>query len=241
MPFTFSHPAAVLPFAFLPREWYSLTGLVVGSMAPDFEYFLRMRVESNYSHTIGGLFWFDLPLGLLLVFVFHSIVRDSMIDNLPTVLRSRLICYKGFDFNAYFRRKWMVVVASVLVGAASHLLWDSFTHEGGFFVDAIPSLSSAVQIKGWQIPIYKLLQHFSTIVGGALIALAVRRLPSGGGAGGQASSRYWVVVFGVTVTIVAIRLLSGSDYRLYGHVIVTGIAAFVVALVLTPLVRCSNS
>lgn len=27
MPFTFSHPAIVLPLTFLPRQWFSLTGL----------------------------------------------------------------------------------------------------------------------------------------------------------------------------------------------------------------------
>ena len=48
MPFTFSHPAAVLPLRLLPRHWFSLTGLVIGSMVPDFEYFLRsMRLTVN--------------------------------------------------------------------------------------------------------------------------------------------------------------------------------------------------
>ncbi|WP_345159867.1 DUF4184 family protein [Pontibacter saemangeumensis] len=240
MPFTFSHPAAVLPFTFLPRKWYSLTGLVVGSMTPDFEYFLRMRVESNYSHTVGGLFWFDLPLGLLLAFIFHNVARDSLFDNQPVIIKSRLIRYKSFDFNAHFRRNWFVVIVSVLIGAASHLLWDSFTHEHGFLVNAIPSLSSTMQVMSWQLPVYKILQHASTLVGGALVALAVWRLPSGGGAGGQASSTYWGVVVGLTVTIMAIRLLSGLDYRLYGHMVVTGISAFCMALILTPLVRRSN-
>lgn len=29
MSFTFSHPAIVLPLTFLPRQWFSLTGLVI--------------------------------------------------------------------------------------------------------------------------------------------------------------------------------------------------------------------
>ncbi|WP_443147249.1 DUF4184 family protein [Pedobacter sp. GR22-6] len=32
-----------------------------GSLTPDFEYFLRMEVQSNFSHTILGIFW--LPNG----------------------------------------------------------------------------------------------------------------------------------------------------------------------------------
>ncbi|WP_113654854.1 DUF4184 family protein, partial [Pedobacter namyangjuensis] len=30
MPFTFSHPAIVLPLTYLPKKWFSLTGLVIG-------------------------------------------------------------------------------------------------------------------------------------------------------------------------------------------------------------------
>lgn len=52
MPFTFSHPSIVLPLTYLPKKWISLTGIVIGSLTPDFEYFLRMKIQSTYSHTI---------------------------------------------------------------------------------------------------------------------------------------------------------------------------------------------
>lgn len=47
MSFTFSHPAIVSPLNYFPNKWFSLTGLVIGSLTPDFEYFLRMRIKSN--------------------------------------------------------------------------------------------------------------------------------------------------------------------------------------------------
>lgn len=83
MPFTFSHPAIVLPLAFLPKKIISITGLIIGSLTPDFEYFIRMKLSSEYSHTISGVFLFDLPLGIILTFLFHGIVRNKLIDNLP--------------------------------------------------------------------------------------------------------------------------------------------------------------
>lgn len=119
MPFTASHPAIVLPLTFLPRRWYSLTGLVVGSMTPDFEYFLRMRLKSTYSHTFGGLFWFDLPLGLLLALLFHVWVRNPLFDNLPMSLKSRFSPFKTFDWKRHLKDHWMVAVVSILVGSAS--------------------------------------------------------------------------------------------------------------------------
>src|SRR5690625_7567658 len=99
MPFTFSHPAIVLPLTFLPRQWFSLTGLVIGSLTPDFEYFLRMRIKSNYSHTIDGLVWFDVPLGRSLPFIFHNIDGERSFANLPTVIKQKLSAIQPLEHN----------------------------------------------------------------------------------------------------------------------------------------------
>ncbi|MDN3635772.1 DUF4184 family protein [Neolewinella lacunae] len=133
MPFTFAHPAVVLPFAYLPKRWCSMTGLIIGSLTPDFEYFIKMRIESNFSHTLAGMFWFDLPMGILLSFIFHHFVRNALFENLPMILRDRLVAFTSFSWNAYFLQHWWVVLVSILIGAASHILWDGFTHHNGFF------------------------------------------------------------------------------------------------------------
>jgi Domain of unknown function (DUF4184) len=236
MPFTPSHPALVLPLTYLPQRLYSLTGLVIGSMTPDFEYFIRMRTQSNYSHTILGLLWFDLPLGLLLGFIFHNIVRDSLFNNFPTGLKSRFAIFNGFDWNKYFRTNWFVVIISILIGAGSHLLWDSFTHSHGYFVENIPSLSNKIAIATHQIPIYNILQHSSTLIGGLVIAISLYKLPSDINVTGPASYKYWIMLTGLTLTIIAIRLLFGLDYRQYGRLIVTCISAVLISLVIIPLI-----
>ncbi|MBN8572431.1 MAG: DUF4184 family protein [Candidatus Kapabacteria bacterium] len=233
MPFTFSHPAIVLPLTFLPRPWFSLTGLVIGSLTPDFEYFLRMRIKSNYSHTIDGLFWFDLPLGLLLAFLFHNIVRDRLFDNLPTFLKSRFSIFRQFDWNSYFKHNWLVVTISILIGAASHIFWDSFTHEHGYFVQTIPELQNSVGFFGRQIPILKILQHSSTLLGGLVIAFAIYRLPTDKTVNENVSLKYWAILVGLTLTIISVRLVSGLDFKQYGDVIVTAISAGLISLIIT--------
>lgn len=169
MPFTFSHPALILPLTFLPKKWFSLTGLVIGSLTPDFEYFIRMKIQSNYSHTLSGLFWFDLPLGILLAFIFHNTVRDKLFVNFPTILSSRLKRFNLFEWNNYFKTHWFVVAVSVLIGAVSHIFWDSFTHDNGYFVQTIPRLTNTINLFCGQISILKILQHSSTILGGLAI------------------------------------------------------------------------
>jgi hypothetical protein len=235
MPFTFAHPAIILPLTYLPRKWFSLTGLVIGSLTPDFEYFLRMRVKSNYSHTLEGIIWFDLPLGLLLAFTFHNIVRNSLFDNLPIFLKSRFLIYKQFYWNRFFYKNWLVVIISILIGTASHLFWDSFTHNHGYFVEVFPSFTNTIGIFDGQIPIFKMLQHSSTLIGGLVIAFAFYKLPMDNRVNEKISLKYWGIFAGLTLTIVSIRMLSGLEIKHYGNVIVTAISAGIISLILTPL------
>lgn len=234
MPFTFSHPAIVLPLTYLPKRWFSLTGLVIGSLTPDFEYFLRMKVQSNYSHTLSGLFWFDIPLGLLLAFIFHNFVRESLVDNLPITLKSRLSFFWQFNWNNHFKKKWFVILVSILIGAVSHLFWDSFTHIHGYFVEVIPMLENKVDILGSQIPIFKILQHSSTLLGGIVISFALLKLPADKNVTGQFNLKYWSVLGGLALTIILIRFLIGLNYKAYGQFIVIGISSILISLIFTP-------
>ena len=242
MPFTFAHPALILPLNYLPKRWFSLTGLVIGSMTPDFEYFIRMNIQTIYSHTFWGIFYFDLPLGILIAFVFHSIVRDSLYHNLPSFLKSRFSKFSNFDFNRYFKKNWIVVLISVIIGAFSHILWDSFTHETGYFVNEFPYLSENVSLFGQQILTYKILQHGSTIIGGLIIVLAIVNMKNDLSQKSNISYKYWFSVLLIFILVLATRFGVGLNYKLYGQVIVTAISAFMIALICTPLLLgCKKS
>ena len=236
MPFTFSHPAIVLPLKLLPKKWFSLTALVIGSLTPDFEYFLRMKVQSNFSHTILGVFWFDLPFGILLAFLFHNIVRNSLFENLPLPLKSRLSRFNKFNWNRYFISNWHMATISFLLGAFSHIFWDSFTHEHGHFVEVIPELSRTILFFGKEIPIFKLLQHSSTLIGGFAIILTIFKITPDATVARKMDVQYWLVLTTVMVGIILLRLLGGLEYRAYGHLIVTAISSLMISLILTPMV-----
>ena len=226
MPFTFAHPAIILPLSYLPKRWFSLTGLIVGSMTPDFEYFLRMNVQSIYSHTFLGVFWFDLPLGILLAFIFHNVIRNPLYDNLPIFLKSRVIKVSNFNFRLYFKKNWIVVLISIVIGAFSHILWDSFTHESGYFVRVFPSLSGSTVLFGNQIPIYKILQHGSTLLGAVVILITVFNLEKDKKSKSTITFKYWIIVFLIFASILLHRFATGLTCKLYGQVIVTAISAF---------------
>jgi hypothetical protein len=90
MPFTLAHPAAAVPLARSSTERFALSALVVGSMAPDFEYPLRWRAEGHLGHTFPGLIVFCLPLGLVALALFHGLVKRPVVLLLPRALRARL-------------------------------------------------------------------------------------------------------------------------------------------------------
>lgn len=236
MPFTFSHPALILPLTYLPQKWFSLTGLIIGSITPDFEYFIRMKIQSDYSHTIGGLFWFNLPLGIILAFLFHNVVRNTLFNNLPEILKSRLSKFKSFKWKSYFKSNWIVVLVSIFTGAASHILWDSFTHDHGYFVEKIPALSSQVSILGFQVPILKILQHSSTLIGGIIVLYAFYKIPKEEINRTKINVKYWGIIVILSFGIIAARLIGGLDYKLFGHLIVTFISAILISIIVSSLI-----
>ncbi|AWA30355.1 DUF4184 domain-containing protein [Flavobacterium magnum] len=231
MPFTFSHPAIVLPLAYLPKKSFSLTALIVGSMAPDFEYFLRMRVNGTYGHTVAGMFWFDLPLGILLALAFHNLVREALISNLPSHLQGRFAIYAKADWNAYFREHFIVVICSMLIGVASHLFWDSFTHEHGYFVQRISILKQiAIQCFPW----YRILQHLSTLSGALVICFAIYKMPVYQAAHNKILG-YWLTIMLVAGLIFCLRMQFTGSLGI-GSFIASVIASVLLSLIIVSLV-----
>jgi hypothetical protein len=61
---------------------------------------------------------------------------------------------------------WLAVAVSLLLGAASHLAWDAFTHPSAPVVRALDVLRAPLFAVGsYQVFTYKVLQHGGTLLG----------------------------------------------------------------------------
>src|SRR5215469_5325911 len=162
MPFTVSHAAAALP---LRRARLVTSALVVGTMAPDFEYFLPLQAHDHFGHTFPGLLVLTLPVALLVLWIFHTFVKVSAATLLPRRLQSRVAGYLGtFRFGGPGR--FLLIVLSILVGIATHILWDSFTHAGTYPYAHWSLLRQSVDLPVLgMMPVFKVFQHGSTILG----------------------------------------------------------------------------
>jgi hypothetical protein len=160
MPFPLAHPAAVIPLKRLGSKWLSLTALVVGSISPDFGYcFGRLRVE-EFSHHFLGTFVFCLPAGLVVVWGFYR-TRAFLVRILPASYQApfQQLCFSPSAAP-------LVIVASLLIGAWTHVLWDAFTHKQGWFVLHSPLLQTPVaSLQGHKLCVFHLLSYLSTFVG----------------------------------------------------------------------------
>lgn len=229
MPFTFSHPAIVFPF----RRGLSLTGLIIGSMSPDFEYFITMRISSTHGHSLLGLFYYDLPISIAIAFLFHVFIRKDFILHLPSPLKSRLLPYADFDWITTFKKKYILIIVSMIVGSLSHILWDSFTHETGFFVSKIAFLRETLILYNINLPIYKLAQHSSTIIGAFVLGYYYFQLPQAKSQTVFSKDNYWLSVFGITIVVVLLVFLFSDRSRNLGNCIVIFIPSLFYGLLLT--------
>ena len=198
MPLAPAHPAVVLPIA---RLGLPLSALVVGAVAPDAPVYLPVGVSYARTHR-----WEGLPavvaMSLLALWLWSALVRDALVDLTPP-LRRRLSAHARLG-----RRAWLLAPLAVAIGAATHLLWDSATHEWGFIVRGNAFLGETYG----PIPAYRWLQHTSTVVGTLVVAgYGLRQLgrrPVAPRPSAMPHAAYWLAAVPVAALIVGISLRS---------------------------------
>jgi membrane-bound metal-dependent hydrolase YbcI (DUF457 family) len=100
----------------------------------------------------------------------------------------------NFSWLAYFRQHYGGVLLSVVIGAALHLAWDSFTHRGALMTRLVPALRAELWLGDWHGQVFDVLALVSTVGGALAIAVAVWQMPvrpAGRPATPAAMGRYW--------------------------------------------------
>lgn len=175
MPFTFSHPAIILPLRKVSKTKLSFTGLIIGSITPDFEYFITMKMQRTHGHELSSFLWFNLPICIVIAILYHAIVKKPLINSLPHFLYCRLNQFKNVEWFSYLKKYWFVFIYSCFIGVFSHLFWDSFTHDNGIFGRSPAFLKYT--ILNSELKRFELLQLISTIVGAVIILKHILSYP----------------------------------------------------------------
>jgi Domain of unknown function (DUF4184) len=162
MPFTVAHAAAALPLRRLNLVW---SAFLVGSMAPDLPYVIGSVEYRALGHNFPGVVMFTLPMSFVLLWLFHCAIKKPVAGLLPISMQQRLGNQLG-EFRFGGARRILAVAWSIILGIATHLLWDSFTHAYTWPWEHLVWLQSWFKfpVVGWMAT-YGLLQYASTLLG----------------------------------------------------------------------------
>ena len=166
MPFTLSHAAAALPFRKLKPIW---PALVMGTFAPDLQYFVMLSQEDRSGHRFPDLLLFTLPAAMVTLWLFEWIVKGPVIELLPSGIRCRLQArLEPLPFRGW--KQFGFIVLWICVGIATHLVWDQFTHSYSWLSSQWTWLKTSVSVPFLHpMTLTKVLQYVSTVLGMAIL------------------------------------------------------------------------
>jgi hypothetical protein len=178
MPFTPSHAIVALPFVRTPLI---PAAIAVGAMSPDLPLFVRgLPLHYGLTHSIAWL-PATLVIALALLVVWRCILRPATRELTPMWLARRLppewdagpaasageTFGIGGDPARPSGRSILLLVVSLVIGILSHIVWDLFTHEDRWGVEALPVLDEQWgPLRG-----FTWLQHGSSALGLAILAV----------------------------------------------------------------------
>ena len=113
----FAHQAAVLPLRLARPRWFDGVALVVASIVPDLAYALLPEVRV-VSHSLVGLFTWCIPMGVSVTLL----VRYGLLAGLARAGLGKLRARSVKPLEP------LKLTVSVVIGAASHILWDGVVH-----------------------------------------------------------------------------------------------------------------
>lgn len=242
MPFTFAHAAYAFPIKSAAPRLLSRTGLVLGSMAPDFEYFLHLEPHATIGHYAWGYLLHAAPLSVLFAFLFHIVVKRQLALHLPNRYELDKRAYRLLErWSLRSWNDWSVFLVSVAIGFLTHIVLDAFTHQSGYAVLRWSLLSEQVL---FGLPLYKCLQHGLSLLGLFIIAitivLALARTKAGRVEMPTVDSRrkimFWSSAAFVAALVTVIKLVVSGEGNLLGSLVVAPLSGFCLGLVLTSFV-----
>jgi hypothetical protein len=165
VPFTLSHPAAILPLtrSFSALRPLVLSALIVGSITPDIQYFTSYPNLSRFSHTLPGVFIFCVPVGLLLLWTFHRVVKLPLVSLMPAGQQPYLVAASSEFSSAAVPGDVIVHVTGAGTDAPGLGCSDSRGREV-----LQPLRSPRCYLQAWRVCrgyMYDVLQHGGTLVG----------------------------------------------------------------------------
>lgn len=157
MPFTVSHAVLAVPLAKLCRDRIPTAAIAIGCMTPDLAR-LFTRHEVVISHQWSGLIVPNLILGIFFCFLWYALYRPTLyawlnIDDTLNIKSINLFC----SFI-------LVCLMGILIGSATHIVWDGFTHLDYRTIAFHQALAQNIPLFGYSFALHEILQIVCSIL-----------------------------------------------------------------------------
>ncbi|MFX3635529.1 MAG: DUF4184 family protein [Candidatus Pristimantibacillus sp.] len=169
MPFTLSHPLYAAPLRKVVPA-LSMTGLVLGSMAPDMEYFVAMQSFRSVGHSVAGFFVLGLPLCMAIAFIYHRLIVPTLPVFMPSLGGVDRFIHDLSTSKASTNKsitRISMFILSCFIGFLTHIFVDSWTHRYGWFAERIPFMQQHIGPYG----VYYVLQLSLSLLGAVIPAI----------------------------------------------------------------------
>lgn len=171
MPFTLAHPVASIPLKKYLGDYGALSALFIGAIVPDFVYMMPPEFVYYYrleSHTLMGLIKVCLPLGIGFFYLYHLLMAPVIVSAFPEILGRKLPRHLSLGQCPPLTNAHAIIV-SILIGAATHVIWDAFTHERHMpqYIELLRT--PLATLDGYPIMPFRVLQHLGTVIGTPLL------------------------------------------------------------------------
>ena len=121
-----AHQAPVLPLKWWRPAAFNGTALVIGSIAPDFEYLtVEVPTDSAFPHSLAGQFLFCLPVTMAIVVLIGWLHLGNVIS---ARMGGRFTWLADAATDVMAKGGWWKAVGSALIGSCSHVAFDHVTH-----------------------------------------------------------------------------------------------------------------
>ncbi len=205
MGFTLAHIALSKPLRRWSKHLLTYTALAIGTIMPDIEYLLNMRMFAKYGTSLQGMLYFQVPLGIILFFYAYKIA----IPILQEEMRLPKYDYSKKEVSL------LMIFAALLVGIASHMVWDIFTHESGYYAQIKNPIAELWQTTSKWTPAY-FCQIVTSIIGLVFLGIQwIAYLKQKHIRMSSISWRPWYIIAVVALVLFLVRATMGFNPELF--------------------------
>lgn len=161
MPFTISHAVLAPPISKWSGQRLPISALAIGCMVPDLVRLFTSE-QINYTHLWSAWLYPNLLIGIAFCLLWYLVFRPALFRFIGIQKPINISSFKQSIIFIFW------IILSLIIGTATHLIWDGLTHVDFRTFVFHDFLSQNILLANHNYPMHRVLQ-----VGTSILALPI--------------------------------------------------------------------